>query len=568
MTRTRTLVLPALAAAAAVAVALAGPDGGLGPSRPANAQSVPPIPVGGRVATDNACYVRLPDMPPTSLGAGRYGGHGAYNPKTGVLAYAGGADKATDENTVVFYQMFGIKLDGERAQWKNIPYGGSVGYTQDTDKGCRELASVQLSDTNSASVFGKDGCDNGAFDSGKAGGDIKELQVGDGASASGIRWVPNSGASELLDDLKDNKGKLVRLFAAWDAQRSRIVFGQGTFNDEIEDQSQEIVYAAKKVGSKYQIGKLRPTGDIPVRRYGSCAAYIHDQAAGVDGVLILGGQEGAPERIPATTYAEVWWLDFSRNANGQWTNISSRFTNLVKDPDNPSAPYLGGRREGACAYDAETKTFYSWMGRASASVPDGASHSTGAWRVNLSQLGDANAKLTWERLAKDNTPGLKGRRLFPSVWDSVNKRMFAIGGRNDLAAMQDVWAIYPDVTGEACANLDPFAPFRPGTVPTATPPVGPGPTSTPGQGPAPTNTPAPPPPTAPEICDNIRERVPAAVLNAALAAPQSVQGWDQLCNPNVAPSLVNVKRNRLTMQDPGKKFHPLFNSLVWRCGCR
>jgi hypothetical protein len=36
---------------------------------------------------------------PTSLGEGRYGGMGGYNAKTGVLAYAGGADKQTDENT-------------------------------------------------------------------------------------------------------------------------------------------------------------------------------------------------------------------------------------------------------------------------------------------------------------------------------------------------------------------------------------------------------------------------------------------------------------------------------------
>ena len=46
----------------------------------------------------------------------------------------------------------------------------------------------------------------------------------------GVRWVANSGVSPLPDGLlKDNKGKLARLFATYDSQRSRLIFGQGTF---------------------------------------------------------------------------------------------------------------------------------------------------------------------------------------------------------------------------------------------------------------------------------------------------------------------------------------------------
>ncbi len=307
------------------------------------------------------------------------------------------------------------------------------------------------------------------------------------------------------------------------------------------------------------------------RRFGTCAAYVHDQDAGVDGIFVLGGQEGAPERVPATTYAEVWWLDFkSSPTNGTWVNISSRFTNLVKDTNNPTAPYLGGRREGACAYDAGTKTFYSWMGRAQSSVPDGASHSTGAWRVNLAQLGDANAKLTWERLAKDNTKGVMGRRLFPGAWDPVNKRMFALGGRNDIDAYQDVWAIYPDVTGAACEELDVFAPFRPGA-PTPTPTPQTGPTNTPNPNVTPTATRVqatlPPPDPQANKCAGLENKVPPAVIAGALANPTSIAGWGQACNPNLPPSAFNTLRVWLSLLDWGKSYHPLYNPVQYKCGC-
>lgn len=536
--------------------------------RPAQQATAAPtaVPVGGTFQADNACYARLADIPPTRLGAGTYGGHGAYNPKTGVLAYVGGADKASDENTYVFSTLFGIKLDGVATKWTDIPYSKSVGYNQAFDKGCRELASIQMSDTDSVSVLGKDGCNNNEHGYGSSGGDIRQLTVGASANSAGVRWVSGSGAPNLPGDLGARKGALVRLMAAWDSQRSRIVFGQGTFNDEQELESQDKIYAAKKVGSSFQVSQLRPTGDIPKRRFGTCAAYIHDADAGVDGVFVLGGQEGAPENIPATTYAEVWWLDFKAGGtNGEWMNISSRFTNLVKDNNNPTAPYLGGRREGACAYDRDTKTFYSWMGRASGSIPDGSSHSSGAWRVNLAQLGDATATLTWERLAKDNTKALKGRRLIPSVWDPVNKRMFAIAGRNGIDAYQDVWAIYPDITGEACATLDPYAPFRPGA-PTPTPLPGPsetpGPTPTGGSGPTPAPTAA-----SPQVCPQLTGRVPDAVVADALANPADVKGWGMPANGSLPVSPYNPLRTRLSMMDYGKQFHPIYNSVVFKAGC-
>ncbi len=264
-------------------------------------------------------------------------------------------------------------------------------------------------------------------------------------------------------------------------------------------------------------------------------------------------------RWTRTTYKEVWWLDFSKSRQGEWTQITSRFANMDD---------FGGRREGACAYDPDTMTFYSWYGRASSSIPDGASRSSGVWRTNLSQLGDPQAPLTWERVVKDNqTMAGKGRRLIPSVYDFANNRLFVLGGRNNLDEYADSWMIYPDVTGAECENLDPYAPFRP-VVPTAT--TAP-PTITPG---GPTVTPRPTSgawqPTAPDpsVCPGLDTKVPQVVLDDAMANPDSVQGWMILCNPNLLPSPWNTYRDKLTLQDPGKPYNPLFNSVVWKCGCR
>ena len=40
-----------------------------------------------------------------------------------------------------------------------------------------------------------------------------------------------------------------------------------------------------------------------------------------------------------------------------------------------------------------------------------------------------------------------------------------------------------------------------------------------------------------------------------------------LCNPNVPPSPYNILRTRLSMQNAAKPYHPMFNPLVWSCGC-
>ena len=99
------------------------------------------------------------------------------------------------------------------------------------------------------------------------------------------------------------------------------------------------------------------------------------------------------------------------------------------------------------------------------------------------------------------------------------------------------------------------------TTPTATP------TAT---QPAPTDTPAPTVtevPITPQACPNIESRVPAAELQAALANPASVNGYGQRCFPSQPVSPFNPLRQTLDLQNPNRPYHPLFNPLIFTCGC-
>lgn len=503
------------------------------------------VPVNGKIAAENACYVRFPDMPASPYsGPGRYGVFGAVNPDTGVLVTAGGAAKTSDENTIAYFRMYGIKLDSPYAKWNTIPFNGIDGYTRENDKGCREMTSVNLTGALWLSVLGKDGCDNGRIDTrNKKGGDVRGIMIGDTADANSTGFVPGMGIESAPPRLTGRLGTLARLFATYDSVRNRVILGQGTFNDKRETETQDEIYEAHWVGTNVRVNQLFPSGAIPERRYGSCAAFVSDKDTGVDGVMVMGGAEGGP---PGTTksFSQVWWLDFTKSASGEWKDITSRFANQ-KD--------FGARSQGACAYDPETKFYYSWMGRASSSIPQGASSSTGAWRVSLAQLADSAAPLTWERLAPDNQTGLRGRSLIPNVWDAKNKRMFVLAGRLGLDELKDVWAIYPGVTGEACMTLDPYAPYAPAN-PTATPVV-------------PVAATAEPPPVTPSACPQLTGVVPDPVIAAALADPSKVQGWGQLQNPALGPGPNNPYLSRLGLQNPSAPYNPTFNSVIFKSGC-
>lgn len=529
--RTFGMVL-ALAATLLVGLASAQLSGGTSVAR-ADTDAVTPI--GGKIDTGKACYVRLPDLP-----GARMGGFGGYNPKTGVMTFAGGGAELTGDITVAYYDLWAMRLDGTMSAWNTVPYGSGVGYLREKNKGCREMTSMMLADNLWVSVLGTDGCDTGKIDPDNGGGDVRILSIGSSADRNGVAWTMHGlNVPSVPPQLANEAGRLVRHFAVVDGKRGRAVLGQGTFDEAFEAETQAEVYAASPSGNQWSVRELRPGGTMPARRYGSCAAYVGDQAAGLDGAIVLGGKAGGA----GPAYKEVWWLDFSKNANGEWSNISQRFDNLDA---------LGYRHGGACAYNPNTKHFYSWMGQSDKRLADGADFSAGVWRVDLSQLGTPGAPLTWERLGPDKLDGIEGRELIPSTYDWAQNRLFVMGGLKGMTEYSDVWAIYPNLSGQACQDLDPYAPFRPSVPPTPTP------------GAVPT---APPTGGQPQVCDFLRSRVPAAVITDAVTNKDRVMGWGQLCNPNRPEGPGNGGRAQLSLLNPGAPFHPTFNSVVYKCGC-
>lgn len=84
---------------------------------------------------------------------------------------------------------------------------------------------------------------------------------------------------------------------------------------------------------------------------------------------------------------------------------------------------------------------------------------------------------------------------------------------------------------------------------------------------APTSTPSPQPEQATCVCDIVRSRVPIAVINDAVANPESVEGWQQPLNPNLPVGPNNPRRHCLGLKNPNVDFHPLFNKPIWLVGC-
>lgn len=80
-----------------------------------------------------------------------------------------------------------------------------------------------------------------------------------------------------------------------------------------------------------------------------------------------------------------------------------------------------------------------------------------------------------------------------------------------------------------------------------------------------------PPATQAVACEALNRRstgVPRSAIDAALADPSRIGGWDQLMNPNIPESPTNTRRRSLTLADPGKRYDAMWNALVFKAGCQ
>lgn len=83
-------------------------------------------------------------------------------------------------------------------------------------------------------------------------------------------------------------------------------------------------------------------------------------------------------------------------------------------------------------------------------------------------------------------------------------------------------------------------------------------------------TPTPPPASggAGVVCPRLASQAPRAAIDLAMANPASVNGWGQRCIPSQPAGPTNGLRTQLGLQNASQVYHPLFNGLTWRCGCR
>jgi hypothetical protein len=71
----------------------------------------------------------------------------------------------------------------------------------------------------------------------------------------------------------------------------------------------------------------------------------------------------------------------------------------------------------------------------------------------------------------------------------------------------------------------------------------------------------------PVACPNLR--APQDAIDAAIAHPEAVVGWGELCNPGLPfDPLNNTYRTSLNLQNPNLAYDPVSNGLVFKCGCR
>jgi hypothetical protein len=185
--------------------------------------------------------------------------------------------------------------------------------------------------------------------------------------------------------------------------------------------------------------------------------------------------------------------------------------------------------------------------------------STEATETKTYGLDLAQTPAAWVNL---NPAGSPGTRVGGTMEYAPNHKgaVFALGRDKSDGDPQTIEKIQRTSYGLTC-EVQVVTPTTPPVATTAVPTSG-----TPGTVVPPTVPPATPKPGQ-SVCSYVQIRVPQAVVNDALANPQNYAGYGMRCNPNVPASPWNIERTTLALQNPKALFHPLFNTVIWKCGC-
>lgn len=218
----------------------------------------------------------------------------------------------------------------------------------------------------------------------------------------------------------------------------------------------------------------------------------------------------------------VWQLDLSDASlsNAKWSQLAA--AGRV-----PAARFLH-----SAAYDKAKNRMVIYSGVTRSAFTTKENTDNGTYALGLSQT-----PAVWEQLTPASVQERVGATMAYDEQHSVpvlhgGRRKFNSGGQ--ISSRESYW-----LKCEAAP-------------PTAVPP----PTTVPGGG-----------DTTPIPCPVITSRVPAAAISFALANPTRVQGYLQLQNPSLPPSIWNLPRRYLSMRNAGAPWHPLYNGLIFKAGC-
>jgi len=212
----------------------------------------------------------------------------------------------------------------------------------------------------------------------------------------------------------------------------------------------------------------------------------------------------------------------------------AKFSALTAGGTAPTAYFFNG------AYDAPRNMFVTYGGvranfmQANESVPN---------ETNVLDLG-ATPNPMWSKMTTTGNPG--DRVAGGLVYDSKNTRVVQILGRQKYVVPA------PATPPAPSANVQRAIYALTCTTVTTAPPTATTPSSGGDQ---------------PKQCPGLERLVPAPVIADAMANNTKIGGWGKLCNPNLPPGQFNTMRTWLSLQAPGKPYTPLFNSVVFKCGC-
>ena len=72
----------------------------------------------------------------------------------------------------------------------------------------------------------------------------------------------------------------------------------------------------------------------------------------------------------------------------------------------------------------------------------------------------------------------------------------------------------------------------------------------------------------PVACPQLTGIVPQETIDAAIANPSGIAGWDTLEKPAEAESATNRRKRSLTLKNIDIPFHPLTNGLIFEAVCK